>query len=305
MCGKVTVGVPTYNRKKYLREALDSIVSQDYNDLEIVISDNHSTDGTEEMVMQYILNNPRVDIKYYRLRKNLGHLPNWENCWARGTGEYMLILSDDDILQPGAISNMVAAFDEEIVEVIGDIIVINSDGICISRMKNHPNKYSSKEFWYERLNGDMHDTPSAVMFRYDLGYKAFLGAKGAGSAMDIATSLLISEYGYVRCIDYPVVSYRVHEGNDTNNVLRCASSHVCFYRLFKEREIENNKLTWLQGYCVRTIIWYARKALKSKNMILTKRCLLLIDSDMDMNSINNWMRLLRGYVQRGIRYLIG
>ena len=50
----VTIAIPTFNRKEYLKQAIESVLEQSYKNIELVVSDNHSDDGTEELVSGYL-----------------------------------------------------------------------------------------------------------------------------------------------------------------------------------------------------------------------------------------------------------
>jgi glycosyltransferase involved in cell wall biosynthesis len=92
---KISILIPTYNRVHYLREALASALTQDYPHLEVVISDNASTDGTEEYIRG--LSDPRI--RYYRNSRNLGSGANYEKLlYEYAAGQYAKYLTDDDYL---------------------------------------------------------------------------------------------------------------------------------------------------------------------------------------------------------------
>ena len=171
--------------------------------------------------------------------------------------------------------------------------------------ENLPGKYDSSSFWDGRLNKGLHDTPSAVMFRRKLGDMAFAEVEAAGSAMDVASSLVLSEQGFIKCIDSYVVQYRVHDGNDTNNFFRCAFSHVGFYQLFKNRNTSPDKLAWLQKYCRSVIVGYANRARVKHKYRLMMRILCLMDKRLDLNMTEAWQQTAVGFVRAKLRKLVG
>ena len=69
----VSIGLPVFNGEKSLAQALDALLDQDYSNLEVIISDNGSTDRTSEICEEFLLKDSRI--KYYRSSKNLGS--NW------------------------------------------------------------------------------------------------------------------------------------------------------------------------------------------------------------------------------------
>jgi glycosyltransferase involved in cell wall biosynthesis len=100
----VSVCVPTYNGMGHLEEALASIDSQDYPNLEVVFSDDGSTDGTVERIHQYA-NNSRFEVKLLR-HQHTSLAGNWNNCVANASGAYIKFLFQDDLMQPNCISRM-------------------------------------------------------------------------------------------------------------------------------------------------------------------------------------------------------
>ncbi|MFC7419983.1 glycosyltransferase family 2 protein [Iodobacter arcticus] len=99
----LSICIPTYNRYKYLKECLDSIIIQDNKDVEIVISDNASTDNTEELVLEY---SKELSIKYQRFESNQGFDINCTKVVSMATGQYCMILGSDDCLLQNSIVNI-------------------------------------------------------------------------------------------------------------------------------------------------------------------------------------------------------
>ena len=104
---KLSVAIPTYNEARYIREALDSIISQlgEINEeVEIVVSDNASTDETSEIIGEYQRKYPFI--KYFCNDENLGADRNFDLAVRRSKGEYVWLFSDDDKLKSGAIKKV-------------------------------------------------------------------------------------------------------------------------------------------------------------------------------------------------------
>ena len=104
----VSIGLPTYNRDRYLQQALDSLLSQDYENLEIIVSDNHSTDETSAICKQYALEDRRI--KYFRNDKNIGMIGNFSKVAELATGEYFMWASDDNYWHPEAVSRLMFVY---------------------------------------------------------------------------------------------------------------------------------------------------------------------------------------------------
>ncbi len=93
--------IPTFNRAKYLEQTLGSILPQVGTDIEVVVSDNCSTDGTEEMMRSYLEKYPCI--RYSSNEANLGPDRNLLRCVERATGEYVWFFGSDDLLREGAV----------------------------------------------------------------------------------------------------------------------------------------------------------------------------------------------------------
>ena len=104
---KVTVAIPTYNRSALLKEALQSALAQDYQDMRIVVIDNASPDDTAETVRS--LADSRVT--YIRNERNIGLLGNLNRALAENSSPYLTILLDDDVLVPSFIRESVEFMD--------------------------------------------------------------------------------------------------------------------------------------------------------------------------------------------------
>ena len=90
----VTIGIPTYNRAAMLRRAIESALGQDYSNIEVIISNNASTDETQEVCQEYSKKDNRV--KYVTQSSNIGVLANFAEVLKRASGEYFMWLGDDD-----------------------------------------------------------------------------------------------------------------------------------------------------------------------------------------------------------------
>ena len=117
---RVSIGMPVYNGAAFLRESLDSLLSQTYEDFELVISDNGSTDGTQNICRAYATEDVRI--RYYREEENRGAAWNYNRVFELARGEYFKWAAHDDVHAP--------TFLERCVEVVDN----NPDVLwCFSR----------------------------------------------------------------------------------------------------------------------------------------------------------------------------
>ncbi len=102
----VSVGVPVYNGEQFLAEAIQSVLAQDYPNLELIICDNASEDGTEAVCRMLASEDARV--RYLRNRTNIGLLANFRRTLDEARGKYFTWLAHDDVMSdPAYLSKLV------------------------------------------------------------------------------------------------------------------------------------------------------------------------------------------------------
>ncbi len=106
----VSIGVPVFNGEKGLTRALDSLLEQDYPNLEIIISDNGSTDATLEICGKYVRKDSRVT--YSRSEENLGAIWNFNRVFELSSGKYFMWAAHDDRREPSFVSACVEKMEQ-------------------------------------------------------------------------------------------------------------------------------------------------------------------------------------------------
>jgi len=144
---KVSICVPTYNRKKYLKETIDSILAQTYKDYEIIVVDDGSTDGTED-----ILKGLNVPVRYY-WQENSGDAAARNKLIELAQGQYISFIDSDDLLMPNAIEKMVEVMEAEGGDVIvyGSYFRIDKDGKIYGRCKRRLYSGSITQHLFETI----------------------------------------------------------------------------------------------------------------------------------------------------------
>ena len=134
----VSVFLPTYNQQNFIAASIDSVVSQDYDNLEIVIGDDCSQDNTWEVVQIYQSKYPKK-IKAFRNHQNLGITGNCNQILKQCTGKYVAFTAGDDLFLPKKISTQVELMEanEKIVLSYHDIEVFRSKDNFTIRYWNH------------------------------------------------------------------------------------------------------------------------------------------------------------------------
>ena len=103
----VCIGVPVFNGDAYIAGALQSLLAQSHGDLEVLVSDNASTDGTEEICRGVAAHDARV--RYVRNASNIGLLANFRRTLALSSSEYFMWTAADDTRPPNAVADLLSA----------------------------------------------------------------------------------------------------------------------------------------------------------------------------------------------------
>lgn len=103
-----SIGLPVYNGENYLRDAIDSALAQEFQDFELIIADNASTDGTEAICREYAEKDERIH--YVRHPRNIGAAKNYNYVFHCSKGQYFNWLAHDDVLGPSFLSTCLDAF---------------------------------------------------------------------------------------------------------------------------------------------------------------------------------------------------
>jgi glycosyltransferase involved in cell wall biosynthesis len=98
----ISIGLPVYNGENYVRQALDSLLAQDYESFELIISDNASTDATQQICFEYTSQDPRI--RYHRNEVNVGLYNNFTRVFELSSGEYFMWAAHDDLWEPDCVS---------------------------------------------------------------------------------------------------------------------------------------------------------------------------------------------------------
>ena len=107
---RVSIGLPVYNGESFVGRAIESILGQSFSDVELIITDNCSSDQTESICRSYEALDSRV--RYIRNADNIGVIANFNKVFEYATGEFFKWAACDDICHPELIENLVSALDQ-------------------------------------------------------------------------------------------------------------------------------------------------------------------------------------------------
>lgn len=117
---KLSICIATYNRGQFIGETLDTILSQMEPGVELIVVDGASPDNTQEVMAQYLLRFPKI--RYYRELENSGIDRDYDKAVGYARGEFCWLMTDDDLLKPSALQQVLAA-----LNVGSDLIVVNAE----------------------------------------------------------------------------------------------------------------------------------------------------------------------------------
>jgi len=204
----VSAIIPTYNSAKYIKEAVDSALSQTYKDIEITVVDDGSTDNTKNVLKKYIDNR---EIKYI-YQENNGPASARNNGIRNSSGEFIAFLDADDTWKRGKLEKQMKLFDNKNVALVYSDMEFFGEKIkfkCYSEMFKRGMKRGRA---YLDLILENFISTSTVVVRKDIfnnmGY--FCEDVSLFSVEDYDMWLRIIKKYNVDFIDEPLVKYRIH-----------------------------------------------------------------------------------------------
>jgi glycosyltransferase involved in cell wall biosynthesis len=212
----VSIVIPTFNRERYLGEAIRSALAQDWPRLEVLVLDNASTDGTPGVVRAFA-GDPRL--RSIRNDRNLGMVGNWRRgVYECATGDWFLLLSDDDYLtDPGYVGKAMAlaASDPEVVLVYanGELLVEDTQERKALRLPFQGVVDGRRVFLSRGRVAPQDFTLCNVLFRRPLAMQVQAFQNPSNLACDSELFLQLCLHGKVAACPDSVSVYRMHTAN--------------------------------------------------------------------------------------------
>ncbi len=206
---KVSIGLAVYNGEKYLDEAIQSILSQTFEDFELVISDNASTDKTDEICKSYLAVDSRI--RYHRNETNIGGANNENLTFKLSRGQYFRLAAHDDVCGPDLLKRLVQALDEnpQVVLALTSIMRINENGEQIEVVKRENATQGSPSKRFCSLTNRVHDCEATYgLIRSDIMRQTDLQRNYPDSDRTFLCQL--SLYGKFYLVDEVLFYKRIH-----------------------------------------------------------------------------------------------
>ena len=125
---RISIGLPVFNGERYIAATIESLISQSFTDIEIIICDNASTDGTETICRSFMSKDSRI--RYYRNTCNLGPAVNFNLSFKLSRGEYFKWAAHDDLCAPDFLTRCIEVLDRNIGTMLAypKVMIIGADG---------------------------------------------------------------------------------------------------------------------------------------------------------------------------------
>lgn len=217
----VSVCMPVYNNACYLTEAIHSVLNQRFENFEILVIDDCSTDRTAEIAMEFAARDTRI--RFLANSTNIGMVPNWNRCLEMAKGTYVKFLFGDDLLtSPDTLRLMVEAMERTLGTVLVSCArtIIDEHSHVIAAVSHFSDNFTAdgrdvirrcirKMTRYHNMIGE----PSAVMFRREAACRGF--DPRYQQLVDLEMWFHLLEQGDFIYLGMPLCSFRHHEGQQT------------------------------------------------------------------------------------------
>jgi len=239
---KVSICIPVYNGAKYVCETINSVLNQDYENLEILVSDDCSTDDTISIVESIKDNRIRI----IKNKENLGLGGNWNVLLREATGDYLMIVCQDDLLIPGVISQKVKVLEENpdvvIVTSASYVINENSTRLFVRRPFKKTQKFDRNKIRERLFAGrNIFMEPPNNMLRRSAMLKTGEFDTTLWYVIDWDYWLRILEYGTAYYINKPLSSFRISKtsatGSNLNTMNAILQDEEVFLKKYKDGKI--------------------------------------------------------------------
>lgn len=233
----ISIAITTYNHEKFIEASIKSALAQDYPNIEILISDDASTDGTIDIIRKYVKSYPNK-IKCLISKKSVGAVSNFFKCVSACNGKYIIGLSGDDEFYPNKLSKQI-----EIMEKDSNIAICYADAAVfdVASQKvlyNLSDKSPPKSGDIETALSDCIYYSPTMMFRRSILPKenTFNGIKhGADLAFYKEIMILSAPLGKIYYLPEVIYKYQKHNTNITVTSSEYRKEHIEAIKILQQK----------------------------------------------------------------------
>lgn len=225
----VSILIPVYNREQYIDKCIESALAQTYNNIEIIVVDNCSTDGTWDIINHFASTNDNVRV--YQNEKNVGPVHNWIKCVNYAKGEFSKILFSDDYISENYIEECLSHFDDDVAMVLTSIQPFR-EGYLHPRL-DFVEELNVSDYLFQMIisnKSNLSVSPGNALFRtkdlsqsiiteIDNSWGGVFSKYGAGNDL-LILCLIASKYSKVRFTSSAIAYFREHINSISGNKTR-------------------------------------------------------------------------------------
>ena len=204
----ISVLMTAYNREKYIAEAIESVLASTYNNFELIVVDDHSTDDTVAIVNRYAVNDSRIQV--YINEKNMGDYSNRNLAVSYAKGTYIFFVDSDDKTYPDSLAYCVNSMLQDINADMG--ILCRVPELCekiLNPEQSVQYHFFDKQFLIIGPGGTI---TKKSFFDSINGYP-----EKYGPANDMYFNLKAASHGNLKCLCKEFLYHRIHEEQEANN----------------------------------------------------------------------------------------
>ncbi|CAN5611468.1 glycosyltransferase family 2 protein [soil metagenome] len=273
MTGLVSIIIPTFDRPRYLQEAIESALAQTYSEIEVLVFDNGTLDETLAIGEEAARRDERV--RFRRNERNLGMSGNFNALAAAARGEFLVAIGDDDRLLPEFVARLVAAMTPEVRVAFSNHYLIDCEG---RRLGPESIAYN-RRYGRDILPAGILEKPEAAVWRQSipmsasllrtadmqrLRFREDLNAPDTEYFIRLATEGAI----FVFLPDY-LMEYRVHLGAESVSGLWNEHLVECLTPIAVKPEVEPYKRQFLTPMVINGV----SRCLQQGNMEMARKLL--------------------------------
>ncbi|MBU5488415.1 glycosyltransferase [Clostridium sp. MSJ-8] len=285
----VSILIPNYNYGCYLKQCLDSVLNQTYENYEVIFRDNNSLDNSYEVALSYIPKFKERGIFYSvsRNKYNVGSFKNSCKCARDCEGDYMMYLSSDDYLEPTFIEKCMRILIDN--QNVGMVMTHRNEVDEFGKVYEQPPFYNKSCI----IDGEAQASvfmmsgiavPSQVVCRRSIFNKTDPFMLSLQVAGDWCQNFLFSCFSDIGYIKEPLCNYRIHSGNETN------VSEINLFGIFEHYQIINYFLKLGNEFKYKNVIERYNEAIKKLGSMCLRYTLKMLKAD-EMISAKRYLQL--------------
>jgi glycosyltransferase involved in cell wall biosynthesis len=213
MTPRVSVVIPAYNNAEYIVETMESVLAQDYEDLEVIVADHSSADGTAALLARFA-DDPRVTL--LTTEAGGGAVRNWNRVSQQARGELIKLVCGDDLLEPTAVSEQVAEFDAHpsAVLVASQRDIVDHHGVRVVRKRGLAGLRGLVDGRVAArrtvvVGSNIFGEPACVLLRRDVLAEVGWWCNDHPFVIDEATYIAVMLHGDVVALPRSLASFRI------------------------------------------------------------------------------------------------